>query len=138
MSFTENEIGVEEFIARPFPESVKNNAPEIIIEEGSQSLIYPTLLILDDSFIHVTPTLRFILPKIPREAKLGEDGDVDLFGLEDLQSPDHFVFVGFNVGDHGVQVSDANGKVAIVFGEGPFFDGEATLKAGGHQVTFHA
>jgi hypothetical protein len=137
MSFTENESGVEEFIARPFPESVKNNAPEIIIEEGSHILIYPTSLILDDRLLHVTPTLRFIFPEIARKAQLGEDGEVDLFGFEDLQGPEHFVFVGFNVGDHRVEVGDANRKMAIVCGEGPFEDNEAILKAGGHRVLYH-
>jgi len=58
-------------------------------------------------------------PEIARQAKLRKDSKVDLFGLRDFQGPKHFVLVGFNVGDHGVQVGDPQGKMAIILSSLP-------------------
>ena len=83
------------------------------------------------------PTLGFILPEIARKAKFRKDGEVDLFSLEDLQGPEHFVLVGFNVGDHGVQVGNADGKMAIVCRESPLDDNETILRARGYRILNH-
>jgi len=86
----------------------------MVIEIRFETLFNPVGVILDECLLHVAPTLRFLLPEIARKAQLRKEGDFDLFGLEDLHGPEHFVLVGFNIGDYCVQVGKAKGRKAIV------------------------